>query len=771
MRKFTKRSLTILCSTLLLHFGHPLHGTPFTWTAFIDNDLDNALNWVPFSVPTAGDSATFHNLALNLFPTLSSLSLPPQTFSIDLISFPNGVTNAPTYNFLIQDGTQFNVVGSTLIPSGVDNESTNPQFFNIFNSGEMTFNNFSIAAFSFQLSPQMVGYNLGALGTPGFLTFNNFSQAGYATISATTGSTVTFNGASFPSTATLITDDTSSINLAQITNQNFTATLLGTGTVNKTGPNLLNFISNNGSFAGTTNIDNGNLALNNFLGGNVNINSGGTLSGLGTVIGNVAAHSGSTIFPGNGSIGTINIVDNFSSDTGATYQVLLDAPKNASLINVGERAELGGGTVNVTPSFFQTVPNKEFSTPIVFANVAVEGTFSDVTTSAPLLTFSLAYDQNHVFLKWINSLALIPNTPNQEAVTDQLQTIINPTRQELRVLTKLLMLSPDEQALALDQLSAVQYTFLTDTAEIVNRKFIRRLYDPLRKIITTQPCCDKCFRSLVDVWFDVGADKTNIKRGNCIEGFSGNGTDVTLGLQFRKDPTWTSGMAVAYEHDKNEFKLGGKATSDNYLGGIYTLWRPADYYLLGDFVASYGQYHVHRPIDIGRFHFRSKGLPRIYQGTLYVEGGKDFYLHCSCHTYLFQPFLGFETTYGRFSRIQEHSSDPLFNVDIKDRIRSATYGRLGIHFSAELFSRLTVAADFAWQYRLTSHGNHITEHFQQFGNEFTIHGAELPRDSVDWAVNLATTVASDFRIYAEASGQVWNNGYTNNLFAGFQIGW
>lgn len=363
-----------------------------------------------------------------------------------------------------------------------------------------------------------------------------------------------------------------------------------------------------------------------------------------------------------------------------------------------------------------------------------------------------------------------PITSNQFAILDQLESIADPTLEEFVFLNELLFLSPDEQLFALDILSASQYTTFAIDAEIINRKFIRRLYDPLRKMLEKPPCACTCTRSLFDTWVDIGYDKARVHTTNCIEGFEWDGYDVTIGGEMRKSPCFTLGAAVSYERDKIDFDLCGKGTIESFLGGIYGLYRPECYYILGDFVVGYNKGHVTRDINIGTFHSRARGTPKFLQGTLYLEAGADMY-SCECwNKYLFQPFIGIESGYGHFNRIQDTGTNPLFNVTVASRRYWNTTGRVGLHFFTTICT-LSVAADLAWQHRLTSQKNRGKEHFQEFGEEFSIHGGCLSRDSIDAAFNLAALVASDFRIYIEGAGQWWNNAYMYNIFGGFQIGW
>lgn len=366
-----------------------------------------------------------------------------------------------------------------------------------------------------------------------------------------------------------------------------------------------------------------------------------------------------------------------------------------------------------------------------------------------------------------------PNSLNEEAVLDQFQDISRPTKKQLHILEELLMLCPEEQQDAFNQIAALPYTSLFQIAELNTRKFLRRLYVPLRKIIAVEPedRCGCINKYRMGSWLDAGYDRTHINTNDCFEDYTWNGYDVSLGVQSSMNPCWTLGFAGSYERDEINFQLGAKGTAQTFLVGAYSLLRPDNYYFLGDFIAGYGRYSIRRPIDIDTHHFHHKGNPQLYQSMAYIEAGYDFPFQGCFNTYLFQPFLGLEIGYFRYHSLHEKTKDPLFNIGIAGRSHVTFSGRLGIHFTTELFSCIKVAIDAAWQHRCTSLDNHIREHFLEFGCPISIKGLHISHDSFDGAINLAINLEENLRLYIEAAGQIWDRASTYNTFIGFQFGW
>ena len=83
----------------------------------------------------------------------------------------------------------------------------------------------------------------------------------------------------------------------------FATALSGAGTVNHTGPGLTEVTGHSAAFAGTTNVAAGTLAVNGTLCGDMNVQAGGRLQGIGTVCDTTNA---GIIAPGN-SIGTLTV--------------------------------------------------------------------------------------------------------------------------------------------------------------------------------------------------------------------------------------------------------------------------------------------------------------------------------------------------------------------------------------------------------------------------------------------------------------------------------
>jgi autotransporter-associated beta strand protein len=165
---------------------------------------------------------------------------------------------------------------------------------------------------------------------------------------------------------------------------------LASGAMNKQGAASLNFT---GTLAQhTVSVDSGVLRVNtvNFqmlgIGGLLTVQTGGTLGGTGTIIGNVTNFG--TVNPGN-SIGTLTIHGDYLQATGSSLIIELSPPTQADhLIVTGPVVIQSGATLALQPDF-GTYPS-EFIIEIVTGG-SVTGTFSTVTTTLPSFSARVVY--------------------------------------------------------------------------------------------------------------------------------------------------------------------------------------------------------------------------------------------------------------------------------------------------------------------------------------------------------------------------------------------
>ena len=188
----------------------------------------------------------------------------------------------------------------------------------------------------------------------------------------------------------------------------------GTGGLDKIGSGTL-MLTGASTYIGGTSIDGGILNVNGSMVSTVSVNSGGTLTGVGS-IGGLSVSGGGMVAPGN-SIGTLTVRGNVSFDVGGIYQVKANAAGQSDKINATGTATLTGGTVQVLAQGGSYARQTRYT--ILTANAGVTGKFTGVTSNLAFLTALLSYDSKDVFLTLVRNdvtFASAAQTPNQRAV-------------------------------------------------------------------------------------------------------------------------------------------------------------------------------------------------------------------------------------------------------------------------------------------------------------------------------------------------------------------
>lgn len=580
-----------------------------------------------------------------------------------------------------------------------------------------------------------------------------------------------------------VQDNAASVVFNQQVEGTYNGQLQGSGIGSKIGPAKLIFPANIQNELKTLNILEGELELNGFLTStNIRVGSLATLSGGGTLKGGLEVFG--TLSPRDGPL-TFTVIGNVEFEPGSIYEVqVLDG--NASLLavktlddddeNAGEITIEENAAVEVTLVDGSYNPNQTYT--ILAADTSLTGKFSSSQISDPSLHAVITYDRRHAYLQIESPVSLLGSTFNQKQVAKQLARINTSNPLVNAFLIDLMQLPPEESQRALSQMSAEQYSQIFVTAQGVNQRFIHRLFDPLRTAISSNICLgnyccqneyegmdcfdDVCFQNPWETWMDISFDRSYYKGNRNANGYKMNGYELSIGVQTALNSCMTLGAAASYEMDHLHFNVGGSGKNHTWLGGLYGLYRPQNYYVLADLILGYSSQNVKRPIDVPPFHLKAKGKPHLFQGATYFEAGLDYHVPW----FIIQPFLALEVDYFHLRKIDEDEKS-LLAVDVAQKFRTYANSRLGIHLTTHQ-REFSLAIDLAWQCRLTSLKNQFRERFDAFGDEFYIKGIPLHRNSLDGAINFSTSIACGWEMYAEAMGQVWERAAAYDFLLGIK---
>ena len=512
------------------------------------------------------------------------------------------------------------------------------------------------------------------------------------------------------------------------------------------------------TYTGLTSIEEGALILNGSLVGDVLVNPSGILKGTGT-IGGTVTNTG-TIAPGE-SIGTLTILGDFLNN-GGNYALEL-AGAQSDLINVSGSTLLNGGSLVLSSIHGGYQIQQPYT---ILTSDSLTGTFSQIL-APPLLNAVVTYDEHSVHLTLQTAISRAARTSNQSVIARKLDELANPNTDQALVLSRLISLSLPAAQEALESLSGYQHTADLFSITLLNRQFIRRLYDPLRSIVTNEwsdCCCDCEFVT----WMEGSGGYSRLHGDKNAHGFHFDSSAVTVGVQQRLPCHLTCGIAGSYAWDHLHYKQGGYENSDTCLFGLYALYRPACYYGLIDLTSSYTTGSITRKIWIGpSLRLRAHSKPKISNYAFYGELGFDLPVDCL----LIQPFVGIQT--GRVQR--RHLSECWaegWGLNIHQRSHFSSSSRVGLHISTDLpFWCTNIALDVAWNKLLSTHRNDTEGRFIALRGDFPIEGIEFPENGADYALTVSSCPYDFLTAYIELNGEVWDNFNTLNLLGGIELCW
>ncbi len=621
------------------------------------------------------------------------------------------------------------------------------------------------------------------LNTPGILSMNNnplalASLAGDGTVSMGSGNltlntttSTTFSG-SIGGTGALVVQGTGTQILTGTNNYSGGTTVAGTATLQGTTTALQGAIVNNsilyfnqtfdgtytGPLSGTGQLQIGGGGVVTLsgtptqtsatvLGGTlslapgailtaspVTVNSGGTLGGNGTVVGNVL--NAGAIGPG-ASVGILTVNGNVTFQPGSSYIVEL-TPTSADLLIVNGVMTIQAGS-EITIAAERGDYEEATRYTVVTSTSPVVGQFSSFIQTNPFLTFDIFYNQllpGSVEVELIiRSLSDVIQGGNAGAIAKCITQTNMMNDEDLESLVSEIIFFPvDEVRKILETMQPSQLRALT-VAEQNNSLFAQSILNDRMDAFDRSRCekeIDKHFKW--NVWASLAGNWTDQRKADHNVGYTAPAGALMIGADGRIAQNLYMGVAAEYSYVALHWRENqGSSNINRMSAGPYLSYTGGRGYVNASILASFASFDAKRHIPFfdrtaKSQHFGETLLPHLDAGVIF---------HPASHVSL-TPFAAVDLLYGWEDSFEESGAESL-NFKIDSSTSKMFRSEVGLKIS-----KCAVRSHGKWVHDLKAswvredrfHGKDLTATFRQFPCSFTVEGLYPTRNLLDLGMGL-----------------------------------
>lgn len=491
----------------------------------------------------------------------------------------------------------------------------------------------------------------------------------------------------------------------------------GTGTLTKVGNGRFNLTGDNSSYAANVFVNGGKLALNGTLGGNIQVNAGGTLSGGGSTAG--AVTNDGTVSPGN-SVATLTMASYTSAINSITSFEITPTPGVSSqIITTGA----GGITINSPSTLALNFDPGDYdllgSTYTLLSATnggTLSGTFIHTTGSPPGFGVTLDYTGTSLFLilEPLPIATLVSGGGNAGSVADALNQLYQTGNADLdNVISSLLSLANDPAALiaALDQLQPSVFKGLAIAQEDMMIR-VREAFSFRMNQYYLVDCirdCSPCEK--VTLWAAGIGDyskQSRVQGQTSFHTLSGGGI---VGVDFADYHSgFFFGTGAGYTHTNIHWtRHQAKGDINSYYGALYGGYFIDFFYMDAAVLASYNQYDASRRLVSPVFNREAHNKHNGFE----LDGNFDIGFMITYWPIEIRPFDQFDYIYLWEDDFTEHGADSL-DLHVRSDVYTEIRNEVGLGFAdCWLWPcwKLTPQFKLSWVYEKRFQGRHYRSKF------------------------------------------------------------
>ncbi|MDE2307863.1 MAG: autotransporter-associated beta strand repeat-containing protein [Xanthomonadaceae bacterium] len=589
----------------------------------------------------------------------------------------------------------------------------------------------------------------GAISGNGTLTKNGSGTLILSAANSYSGGTTINAGTLQGDTASLQGNiaDNAALVFEQASDGTFSGALSGNGSFAKTGAGTLILDGNSSSFAGSTSVQAGTLEVGDantptaFLGGNVQVNAGGTLRGHGTIGGDVS--NGGTLWAG-GSIGTLTVQGNYTQAGNGVFETEATPGGQASLLRVGGTASLAG-TALVLADSGTWAPRTDYT--ILTAAGGVTGQFASASSSLSFLDPLLTYTANAVNLSLQRndiSFASVTQTPNQQAVA----TVTNGFGFASPLYSALTALDAPTARHAFDQLSGAIHAS-TRTALVDDSRYVRDAIN--RHLLGEGDDAAGTTAQGVAAWASAwGHGGHHDGDGNAAR-LQADGSGLLVGADLPLGSDARLGAVLG--HGQNSIRSDSVGSSAHVLGdhvGIYGSGTLGALMLRAGAVYAWQDVHSNRAIAFGSYSDWLQSEHHAQTMQAYVEGGYRFRAGAGQQL---EPFVNVARVQVHSDALREGGGDAALSVAGNSAaVNTATLG-LRDTLALDAAGGIRAHASLGWQQAWGDLAPVATARFVRGGSSFAVAGMPVARHAFTTDLGIDFKLAGNVSVDAGYLGQ------------------
>jgi uncharacterized protein YhjY with autotransporter beta-barrel domain len=247
--------------------------------------------------------------------------------------------------------------------------------------------------------------------------------------------------------------------------------------------------------------------------------------------------------------------------------------------------------------------------------------------------------------------------------------------------------------------------------------------------------------------------------------FDGTTISTNLGVDWRLNEHWVTGISVGYSHSRSDLMPIGKVKSDGAKAALYALYQHGGFYTEGMIGGGYNSYDIERSAFLGT----ARGSTNGAQFDSYVGMGYDFIKEGWTVT----PMVSLLYTMVGIEGYNEIGS--LVPLKIESQQASSLRIRLGpriAHTSQWGIASITPSFSAQWQHEFLDDELPFEARFSNDpSNLFTVYGPRIGRDSllITAALNISWKRYAAFIAYQADLGR--ENYERQTALIGFRVTW